>query len=230
MTSRRLTFLSLVALACAASFALSGCLPRPLPQLDAEHIEGKLTSEVPSGWRIRGPYLGVRPEQLGVFLDEKYARSGRAVSLLSVDAVKHDWGTIMQDIDATPFRGQRVRFSGYIRANRVSGWAGLWMSVETESLEDIAYDDMEGRAIRGTSEWQRYDVVLDIDPNAIIISIGVALHGKGQIWFDDGAFTVVDKSVAVTDQFPIGHARTRKIPSRLYEEPVNLNFDEEFFE
>ena len=217
-------------LIAAVLLSTIACLPAPLPELDMEHIEGDLVSELPSGWRVRGPRLGVHPEQLGVFIDEKIARSGRSASLLSVDAVKADWGMLMQDVDATPYHGKRVRFGGYIRAHRVSGWAGLWMSVETASLEDIAYDNMEGRPIRGTLDWQRYDVVLDIDDNAIIISVGFVLHGKGQIWLDDASFTVVDDSVPVTDQFPIGHARTRKIPSRLYDAPVNLNFDEAFFE
>jgi hypothetical protein len=225
MNARYLTLTAVV-----LAIGLAGCLPKPLPRLDVEHIEGKLTSELPGGWRVRGPAIGVQPERLGVFTDEKIARSGNSVSLLSVDAVNADWGSVMQDIDATSYRGKRIRFSGYIRANTVSGWAGLWMSVETETREDIAYDNMEDRSIRGTSDWQQYAVVLDIDSDAVIISIGIALHGQGQVWLDDCAFEVVDESVSPTGTFTSSRPRTRAIPDRLYDAPANLTMDEEFFE
>jgi hypothetical protein len=219
-----------VVLSLVVLVAIAGCLPTPLPELDAEHIEGHLVSEMPGGWRVRGPRIGVNPEQLGVFMDDLIARSGRSACILSVDAVNADWGTLMQDMSAERFRGKRVRFSGWVKAHRVSGWAGLWMGVDTNSLQDIAYDDMEGRPIRGTSDWQRYEVVLDVDPAAAVINFGIILHGKGQVWLDDCRFVIVDKTVPVTDEFPMGRPRTIAIPPRLYDTPVNMNFDAEFLQ
>lgn len=209
---------------------IAGCLPKPLPELDAEHVEGHLVSEIPEGWRVRGPQIGVNPEQLGVFIDDLVVRDGKSACILSVDAVNADWGTLMQDMSAERFRGKRVRFSGYVKAHRVSGWAGLWMGVDTQSQQDVAYDDMEGRPIRGTSDWRRYEVVLDVDPSAVIINFGIILHGKGQVWLDDCRFVIVDGSVPVTDQFQRARPRTLAIPSLVEDSPANLNFDEEFFD
>jgi hypothetical protein len=208
----------------------AGCFKAPPPRLDAEHVQGRLVSELPAGWKVRGPRVAVRPEGLGVFTDYDISRSGVAASILSVDATSDDWGTLMQNFFADDYRGKRVRFSAWVRAWRVSGWAGLWTRVDTESLEMVAYDDMEGRPITGTSEWTRYEVVLDVDEYAYAINIGIVLWGVGQVWIDDCTFEVVDDSVPVTDHFPMGRPHQYSLPKRLYNEPVNLNFDEESIE
>ena len=207
----------------------AGCF-KPPPQLDMEHVQGDLRSELPAGWKVRGPRVAVRPDALGVFTDYDIARSGRSASILSVDATHEDWGTLMQSIFADDYRGKRVRFSAWVKSFRVGTWAGLWVRVDTETLEGVAYDDMEGRAIEGTSEWTRYEVVVDVDEYAYAINIGVLLYGTGQVWIDDGSFEIVDDSVPVTDQFPMGSKHTYALPKRLFNEPVNLNFDEESIE
>lgn len=219
-----------VLLVCIAVTLACGCLRPPEPQLDIEHVQGNLISDLPAGWKIRGPRVAVRPEGLGVFTDHEISRSGVSASILSVDATQADWGTLMQDFYADDYRGKRVRFSAWVRAWRVTGWAGLWMRVDTESKEEIAYDNMEDRPITGTSDWTRYSVVLDVDEFAAAINIGIHLHGMGQVWMDDCTFEVVDDGVPLTDQFPLGHPRRYELSRRLYREPLNLNFDEEAIE
>lgn len=216
--------LLILLLAGCAGFA--GCKPPP-PPLDADHIEGRLISELPAGWKVRGPHIGVRPENFGVFTEYEITRSGKAGCVLSVDATRNDWGTLMQSFYADDYRGLRVRFGGWMKTYRVSGWAGLWMGVDTETLEEVAFDDMEDRAVSGTSDWTHYDVVLDVDQYATVINIGVKLYGTGQVWLDDCTFEVVDKGVPVTDTFPLGHKRTYQARHTLFDEPVNLDFDEE---
>ncbi len=218
-------FLSVVLL-----LACSACFQAPPPRLDMEHIKGDLRSELPAGWKVRGPRVAVKPEALGVFTDYDIARSGRSASILSVDATHEDWGTLMQNFFAEKYRGRRVRFSAWVKAWRVDVWAGLWARVDTESLEGVAYDDMEGRAIEGTSEWTRYEVVLDVDEYALTINIGILLFGTGQVWMDDCSFEIVDDTVPVTDYFPLGRPHRYSIPKRLFDEPVNMNFDEETIE
>jgi hypothetical protein len=223
MTSR----LPIAAVLVATAALAAGCFGPPAPRLDADHVKGRLVSDLPAGWKVRGPRVAVRPEGLGVFIDYEISRGGVAASILSIDATNDDWGTLMQNFFADDYRGKRVRFSAWVKAWRVSGWAGLWMRVDTESREMVAYDDMEGRAIRGTSDWTRYEVVLDVDEYAYAINVGIVLWGVGQVWMDDCAFEVVDESVPVTDQFPLGRPHEYSLPKRLYDEPVNLNFDEE---
>jgi hypothetical protein len=208
---------------------LCGCRP-PEPRLDAEHIQGRLVSELPAGWKVRGPRIAVRPEALGVFTEYEITRSGKSGCILSVDASSADWGTLMQSFYADDYRGKRVRFSGWLKTFRVDGSAALWMGVDTESLEEVAFDDMEDRIIQGTTDWTRYSIVLDVDEYAALINIGVKLYGTGQVWIDDCTFEVVDKGVPVTDQFPLGSKRRYELRRTLFYEPLNLNFDEETIE
>jgi hypothetical protein len=209
---------------------LVGCIKPPPPMLDAEHVQGRLVSEVPAGWKVRGPRVAARPEALGVFVDHEIARSGKSACILSVDATSEDWGSVLQSFYADDYRGRRVRFSGWMKTYRVSGWAGLWMGVDTKSLERVAYDDMEERGVDGTTDWTRYSVVLDVDPYAAVINIGVKLHGRGQVWLDDCTLEVVDKGVPVTDQFPLGRKPLYRIGRTLFDQPVNLSFDDERLE
>ncbi len=47
------------------------------------------------------------------------------------------------------------------------------------------------RAITGTRDWQNYAVVLDVDPKATGIGMGVLLSGAGEVWMSGMKFEVV---------------------------------------
>ena len=72
-------------------------------------------------------------------------------------------------------------------------------------------DGKEDRTIKGTSDWKKYEIVLDVPEKASNIAFGVMLGGTGQVWFDNIKFEIVDKSVPVTDIYA--------------KEPVNLDFE-----
>jgi len=44
---------------------------------------------------------------------------------------------------------------------------------------------MDKRPIKGTADWQKYDLVLDVPVETYQIVFGVNLRGHGQIWIDD---------------------------------------------
>lgn len=77
----------------------------------------------------------------------------------------------------------------------------------------LAFDNMKDRAIKGTTEWQKYAIVLDVPENASNLAYGALLGGTRQIWFDNLKFEIVDETTLVTGQKP--------------SEPQNLNFEEE---
>jgi hypothetical protein len=112
---------------------------------------------------------------------------------------------------ADNYQGKRVRFSAYVKANHVNTWAGLWMSMVGPAGKLLGYDNMQDRSIRGTSDWQKYEVVLDVPENSVYISYGVLVVGQGEVWFDDVQFETVGDDVPVTDLY--------------HQEPLNLNFE-----
>jgi hypothetical protein len=58
---------------------------------------------------------------------------------------------------------------------------------------------MENRPIRGTTGWTRYEVVLDVAPDASRIAIGTCMLGRGSVYIDDVTLDEVDRSVPTTD-------------------------------
>jgi hypothetical protein len=58
---------------------------------------------------------------------------------------------------------------------------------------------MQGRPIKGTLDWRRYEIVLDVPPEADVIGFGIVLSGPGRAWVDGLQFEAVGADVARTD-------------------------------
>jgi hypothetical protein len=85
----------------------------------------------------------------------------------------------MQEISADAYHGKRVRLSANAKASDVQGWAGLWMRVDGDGSRPLAFDNMGNRPIKGTTDWKRYDIVLDVAGQATDVAFGILLTGRG---------------------------------------------------
>ncbi len=109
------------------------------------------------------------------------------------------FGTLMQTIGPELYAGKRVKFSGAVRSENLTSWAGLWMRVDGPTAgRQLAFDNMQDRAIKGTTEWTRYDVVLDVHKRATAIAFGVLVAGEGKVWLSGFSFDVVTADHPVT--------------------------------
>jgi len=162
--------------------------------------------------------MGTHPEDYEFSIDKSVAHGGKASALLKSKSVTaKPFGGFVQSIKADDYRGKRLRMSGYAKAEGVVGWAGLWMRIDGPKVgQIIALDNMHDRAIKGTSDWVRYEVVLDVPSDAAIIIFGALLDGAGQVWVDDSNLDIVDASVATTAD------RIGERPRH----PQNLDFEE----
>src|SRR5439155_1751743 len=102
--------------------------------------------------------------------------------------------------------------SGYVKAERVEQWAGLWMRVDGVGQRTLGFDNMQNRPIKGTQDWAKYDVVLDVPNDSVGIYFGILLSGKGQVWLDTIQFEFVGSNVPTTGIIQL--------------EPSNLDFSE----
>jgi len=115
--------------------------------------------------------------------------------LRSKGSVADEFGTLMSSVDAAAFRGHRVRMRARVESVDTTGWAGLWMRVDSPGKEEVlAFDNMQNRPITGTLAPAVYEVVLDVPEAADEIAFGILLHGEGQVWIDDLAFDLVPAS------------------------------------
>jgi hypothetical protein len=173
-----------------------------------------LAAENPKGWFPAGSH----PKDYQMSADREMVHAGKAsASIKSTAATPGGFGTLMQTCSAEAFRGKRVRMSGHVRAQDVSDWTGLWMRVDGPRSEALAFDNMQDRAIKGTSDWTKYEIVLDVSEQAQDIAFGLLLSGRGRAWMDDLKFEVVGTEVPTT-----GSKLAKKAPTA----PANLDFEE----
>ncbi|HEX5042016.1 MAG TPA: hypothetical protein VFV75_03870 [Candidatus Polarisedimenticolaceae bacterium] len=157
---------------------------------------------------------GAKPaaEQCLAGVDTQLEAQGTPNMTLRCDATVDGFAGVMQMFAADDYRGKRVRFSALVKAEGIEGWAGLWMRVD-EGRESVAFDNMQNRPIKGTQDWTRYSVVLDVSQDASGIFFGTLTNGKGQLWISKLSFEEVGTDVPVTGTGP-----SRKLDSK----PGNL--------
>ena len=154
---------------------------------------------------------------------------GKVATIKSTDKKIDGFGTLMQNCKPGNYLGNRVRMSGCMKTENVSDWAGLWFRVDGTSVRDfLAFDNMhdgkKNRSVKGTHDWEKYEIVLDVPAGATNLAYGALLGGTGQIWFDHITFEIVDNSVPTT-----GYTQketNEKAPERWgNDEPTNLDFE-----
>ena len=164
---------------------------------------------------------GSKPADYESGVDLRTSFSGLSSGYLtSKQPIVDGYGTLMQSFSAEYYLGTRLRLKAWVRSENVQQWAGLWMRVDGQSGGMyLAFDNMEDRPIKGTTDWREYQVVLDVSPEASAISIGIALTGTGTVWMAGSKVEQVDGNVPTT-----GTAfkdRGRRLPK----DPTNLGFD-----
>jgi len=156
-------------------------------------LERTSTNALPPGWGVSGDS---RSYQIG--LDSSRRHGGAASAFIkSTQPFTSGFASVTQLIGVNFYRGKRVRLSGYIKADGIRQWAGLWMHIEGAGY-GLGFDNMSRRPISGTSDWRRYEVVLDVPEDSIRLSFGALLQGEGQLWADDFELEIVGPEVSVT--------------------------------
>jgi hypothetical protein len=170
-----------------------------------------LQAAVPEGWFLAGS----KPTSYEAGTDAQAFYNGHPSAYLKAkEPVSDGFGTLMQDFRADKYLGKRVRFSAFVKSDGVQDWAGLWMRVDKDR-DSVAFDNMQARPIKGTTDWQRYEVVLDVPQDATGIFYGILLGGTGTVWLNSVELEVVATDVPTTGG---------KGP-KLSDEPTNKSFE-----
>ena len=150
--------------------------------LNFENIENNF----PKGWTIFGEGSGNITPSLDV------VKEGKASMLLEIkngSGFKALAFTLPQ-----VYAGKEITLSGYIKTENVSqDFAGLWMRIDP----DVAFDNMQSRGINGTTDWTKYEVTLQMQPEKTTqIVLGAILSGEGKMWVDDLKITIDGKDIS----------------------------------
>jgi erythromycin esterase len=158
-------------------------------------------------------------------IDRKVVHGGKASGYVRMKgAADGDFGTLGQAVQAKAYRGKRLRLSAFVKTDGAAEGAALWMRVDGKGAT-LAFDNMDDRRVKGTKDWAKYEVVLDVPEKATAITFGLLLKGNGQVWLDDVALEAVGKDVKTTNLLE------KELPNEVGEgdfpeKPTNLDFEE----
>ncbi len=126
-------------------------------------------------------------------LDSKTYRSGAYSASIVFEGGKPKFSTWARFI-TKKYAGDSITFSGFIKTENVTdGYAGLWMRIDPL----IAFDYMDQRGAKGTTDWTEYRITLPLDPEKTDkIFFGGMLVGKGKMWMDDLKISIDGKDIS----------------------------------
>lgn len=139
----------------------------------------------PTLWKLMGN------NSAKVFSDFNEKQQGKASAVIESEGTE-GFRAIMYTLPNN-YVGRKITLSGYLKTENVTdGFAGLWMRIDPE----VAFNNMQNVGLKGTNDWKKYEVTLNMSPeNTQQIVIGALLSGKGKIWVDDLKVSIDGKDI-----------------------------------
>jgi erythromycin esterase len=123
-----------------------------------------------------------------------------AVLIAPEQPAEHTFGALMQTFEASPHRGKTavLRASVRVEALAPGAKARMWMRVTRTGGLPGFEDSMGDRPIT-SAEWDTYEIIGDIAPDAAAIELGVEFNGRARIWIDQVTFESVPATTSADD-------------------------------
>jgi len=176
-----------------------------------------VTRTAPAGWHKNGS----NPKAFEVGVDPTQAFGGVSSAYVKSvdDSAGKEFGGMMQSTSADQYKNQRVRMTGWIKTKDANDdGAHLWLRVDSPTPGKLlAFDNMNKRQPKGTTDWQEYSIILDVPDEAVSLNYGFFLGGMGQMWVNGVNIERVGPEVPTTNMLTP--------PKPLPTAPVNLDFN-----
>ncbi|MDQ1266062.1 MAG: TSPc protein [Bacteroidota bacterium] len=104
------------------------------------------------------------------------------------------YGSVMQSVDASQFRGKKIRFRAAVRAelSGVKGSAHLWVREHLSYGQDGLFMRMEDQPIV-INNWEYYEIIFPVNDYADVLNFGLLMFGSGKSWLDDASLVIIDE-------------------------------------
>lgn len=167
---------------------------QPLDKPTNLDLEEGTVGQVPDDWwAARSTHYGYTVSLRANDSDNgERCTSGERCASIVGDGDQGGFGNLMQSIDATAYRGKRVRLRGSVRTLG-AGKAQMWLRVDRPERRRGFFDNMGDRPIVSAS-WQDVEIVGDVDADAEDLNFGLMFLGQGEAWFDAVSLEVVGES------------------------------------
>jgi hypothetical protein len=148
--------------------------------------------EIPEGWISSGG----TPADYDISRDSSTAANGRYSALIQAkpNASPTSFGDLMQIVDAEQYRGGHAKLTGYLKTSDANR-AHMWMRIDGPNRKVLGFDNMETRAVTGTTGWTKYEITLEVPPESMRIAFGFFLEPPGKVWGDNFKLQRVEGNV-----------------------------------
>jgi len=163
---------------------------------------------------------GSLPDSYKTGLDNKIFKNGlNSAFVESIDNNVEGFGTMMQTCNAKNYLGTRIKMTGYIKSEKVSDWAGMWLRVDSRiEHTSLSFDNMQDRPVTGTTDWTKCEIILNVPEESGTLNFGFLISGTGKIWFDNISIEIQDNATPEIST----DLNSLTVP----EKPTNLDFEE----
>ena len=131
-------------------------------------------------------------EDFKISVDQKVVHSGKHAVRIQYAGDSGQFRALSFNIPSV-FKGRKIKLTGYIKTENVQGgYAGLWMRIDPR----VDFDNMNDRGIRGTTDWAKYEIELNLRPSqSERVVFGGIMTGSGTMWLDNMELTIDGKSL-----------------------------------
>jgi hypothetical protein len=159
---------------------------------------------LPKGWTTRTLYEQTRC-LYSAGVDNVVTYKGKKAACIEVtESDYYAKVQLYQILRCEGWRGKRVRVSVQLKSQDVKVKAGFWLDVIGPHEGTLACDDMENRQIFGTTNWKKYEIVVDVPMEAVELHFGACVQGSGILWFANLSIEEVGLDIQITDDYSNG--------------------------
>ena len=167
----------------------------------SQRAPARIDDAFDKGWIL----VGEGADYYGVTRDPEMRRDGRAPVVLAPDGQTFGkdatWTT---SVDASPYRGKRVRMTIWTKTNDVANAAFCARSQASDSPHRSVALAERSITLPENAGWEERTIVMDVDPQADQIQFGIDLlfqRSDARVWVDEPKIEVVTTEVPPTPQF-----------------------------
>lgn len=195
-----LSLLSATSLLAQAPTSQPPTLPTTLQNGNFE--EGD-SGQLPKGWFV--PKLSKDAGYRCVIAEDTALPGKRCALLTREGANSSSFGNLMQNLDASPYRGKRIRLKGQLRfeAQTPSGTRALmWLRVDRAGQKMGFFDNMQDRPVQGAT-WTHVEIVGDVATDAEQIALGsMCMGGDGNLRIAPMTLEILGDTPKVVNEGP----------------------------
>jgi erythromycin esterase len=119
-------------------------------------------------------------------------RGGCAEVSRTAERGSDGFGSFAQRIDATPFRGKKIRLRAKIKSSLAGAESSARIWLRVDRPDGIGFfDNMGNRAPHSLPEWTDLEITGDVASDAEAVAFGMLMQGGGVAWIDSVTLEVV---------------------------------------